>query len=46
VVASWQSDFCLLFKLIKISALIRMGAVQTCEVLNSNLIAEWFWQRK
>jgi len=30
VVASWQSDFCLLFKLIKIfSDLLSMEAVQT-----------------
>jgi len=30
VVASWQSDFCLLFKLIKISDLLSMEAVQAC----------------
>jgi len=30
VVAGWQSDFSLLFKLIKISGLLSMGAVQTC----------------
>jgi len=30
VVAAWQNDFCLLFKLIKISGLLSMGAVQTC----------------
>jgi len=30
MVASWQSDFCLLFKLIKIFCdLLSMGAVQT-----------------
>jgi len=32
VVASWQSDFCLLFKLMKgFSDLLSMEAVQTCE---------------
>jgi len=38
VVAIWQSDFCLLFKLIKIS-LLSMGAVQTypSSVLNGNV---------
>jgi len=30
VVASWQSDFCLLFKLIEIFDLLSMGKVQTC----------------
>jgi len=31
VAGNWQSDFCLLFKLIKIfSDLISVGAVQTC----------------
>jgi len=42
VVASWQSDFCLLVKLIKIfSDLLSMGEVQACaKVLNSNLISE------
>jgi len=43
VVASWQSDFCLLFKFIKIfSDLLGMGAVHMllAQVLNSNLIFE------
>jgi len=42
-VASWQSGFCLLFKLIKIfSDLVSMGAVKTCasRLLDNNLISE------
>jgi len=39
-VASWQSSFCLLFKLIRISDLLSMEAVQLAQVLNSNLISE------
>ena len=47
--ASWQSGFCLLFKLIKIfSDLVNMGAVQTCasRLLNNNPISEWLYWRK
>jgi len=43
VVAVWQSDLCLLFKLIKIfSDLLSMGAVEykLAQVLNGNLISE------
>jgi len=45
-VASWQSSFCLLFKLIRISDLLSMEAVQLAQVLNSNLISEWLYWRK
>jgi len=41
MVASWQSDFCLLFKLIKkLSDVHSMRAVQTCASTHSNLISE------
>jgi len=47
VVASWQSDSCLLFKLIKIFFdLLSMEAVQTYARLNSDLISEWLYWRK
>ena len=41
VVASWQSDFCLLLKLLKIfSDWLSMGAIQIAQVLNSIVISE------
>jgi len=42
LVVSWQSNFCLLFKLIKIADLLSVGAVayKLAQVLSNNLISE------
>ena len=40
VVANWQSDFCLLFKITNVSDFLSMEQYKLAQVLSSNLISE------